>query len=325
MKELYASVTGCSNILSVVYSNSHSAQCATVTIETESTTLDIGDEVSVDIGYTDDHALIFTGYVKDIQLKEPERFYTISLSDVMIRAAEYYIVSANPETPMTRNNIDAALLIRDVLAVAGITDFDYELTNFMLGVYYTVEINLVTAYDYAHSIASLIAWNLWADIGGGVNFYRRMPWPTEEDTPLYTLYPATEGTSIVYTMNDDDLRNRVVLYGAAGIYAEASEESPYLPEGYYKTAAVSAPQVVDSQEMADLSVAYNLELYNKLTHKLELAIEGNPHIIPRQVVTVVYPNMDNISADWYVFATEHAWGKGGYTTTLELRRYTEPE
>jgi len=319
MDTLYANVTGCDKILSVNITNAHSAQVATATIEAEECTLDVGNGISINLGYTDNHQLLFTGYVKDIQLKEPERWYTITASDVMVRAAEYYIVSANPENPMRRSNIDAGDLVRDVMNEAGLMDVDYSATNFILGIHNPVEINLVTSYDFAHSLAELIAWNIWADVGGGINFYRRFPWPTNDDVPVAVLEEGTNILSISYGISDKDLRNRIVLYGATGIHAEASEASPYLPSGYYKTVVVSN-YYVDSQDMANAAVEYNLELYNKLNHRAEVTVKGNPLLIPRVTATLKYPSL-SLDNDFYIYGAEHNWNKGGYTTTLDLRRY----
>lgn len=317
---LYADVPNTDNLININISESHSGQVSTAIVEAESTDLEIGNDITVDMGYEDDHAVMFTGYVKDISVKEPDRTYVLTCSDVLVRATEFYIVSSNPEAPMTRSNIDAGDLVRDVMNEAGIFDVDYDLTNFICGVNTPIEINLVTSYDYAKFLADLIAYNLWADRGGGINFFRRFPWVVDEDVPIGTI--TTSGIlSLIYSTTDKDLRNKVVVYGSEGIYAERSEESPYLPEGFYKSIIVSAPQVIDTQEMADLSAEYNLELYNKLTYAIEMAVIGNHMYYPRQTITLDYPYIVGLSRDWYIFSTEHAWNSGGFITTMVLRNY----
>jgi hypothetical protein len=119
--------------------------------------------------------------------------------------------------------------------------------------------------------------------------------------------------------SDRDLRNRVVVYGAEGIYAEAKEASPYLPNGFYKTVAVSAPTVIDTQQMAEDSAAYNLEKLNRLTLGGSLSVLGNPSINARDCITVSKADI-GMTGLWYVYGCEHSWGKEGYLTNLELRQ-----
>lgn len=318
MQKLSAWVSGCSKILSVVVEAAHNSQMATAVVEAEQTSLGLGDFVQIFLGYDNNPSLVFSGYVKSISIKEPERYYTINLSDAMTRLAEYYIVSANPLAPMRRKNIDAALLVRDVVNEAGIYDFDYELTNFILGIYNPIEINLKTAYEVASSIANLIAWHVWADQGGGINFFRRFPWPGDSEQPVKTINLDNIGIAVSRLVSDADLRNRVVVYGANGIFAEAKVPSPYLPPGYYKTAVVSSPYI-DSQSMATQSANYNLELYNRITEQLDVIIPGDPSLFPRTTIHVIYSPL-GINSNWYIFSREHSFSKGGFLTTLSLRR-----
>src|SRR5574339_447480 len=96
---LYASVTNTSNIISVSYSDNHVAPTSTATIVAESTSLDIGDSVDVYIGYVGDNFKCLTGYVKNVEYKEPERLYTITAANIMIRAVDFFIAASNPEQP----------------------------------------------------------------------------------------------------------------------------------------------------------------------------------------------------------------------------------
>jgi len=314
---LYASVTDTSRPISVQLTDSHSAQVANAVIVAESTGLDIGDSVSVDLGYNSSHGTLFTGFVKSIERKEPTRLYTISASNVLVRAMDYFIVSADPDNPFSRSNIKAEILVRDVLALAGITSFTYDPTSFTFAIYNPVEVNITSAYDYSKFIASLLAWSLYADKNGLTHFEDRKPYVMPGDSSSGTL-DNSNILEIAYSVSEKDLRNRVVVYGAGDISADVSASSPYLPAGFYKSVLVSAPDVIDTQSMASQAAAYNLVLYNRLTKRINCSVVGSSSYEARKVYTV---NKSDIGAtgDWYVYGITHNWSRAGYLTAMELR------
>ena len=319
MDYIYMDVTGCTNVQALTVTDSHTAATATALVVAESTTLDIGDLVTIDAGYTTNHENIFIGYVKEIQVREPERLYNITLSNVMIRAVDYYLVSSNPESPFTRSNIAAEDLIEQLLAISGITSYTSDATSFTFAVNNPMEVNLTSIYDYCRFIADILAYHLYADSAGTAHFINRRPYVMDSDVSVGTIV-NTDILDFLFMYSDNDLRNRVVVYGSEGIYAEDSEESPYLPEDYYKSAAVSAPGVIDTQDMADQSASYNLDLLNRLTYRCNLTILGDPSLAVRQVITLDKDDVDGASEDWYIYGAEHSISKEGFVTSLELRR-----
>ena len=314
---LYADVTNSSNILTVQLADSHSAQVSNAIITAESTGLDVGDSITVDIGYSGDHDVLFTGYVKSVERKEPTRLYTISASNVLVRAMDYFIVSADQDNPFSRSNIKAEHLVRDVLELAGITNFSYDPTSFTFAIHNPVEVNITSAYDYSRFIANLIAWHLYGDKNGTVYFVDRKPYVMPGDSSLGTLDDSNI-LDISYSISEKDLRNRVVVYGAGGISAEAKTSSPYLPAGFYKTVLASAPDVIDTQSMANQAAAYNLELYNRLTKKISCSVVGSSSYEARQIYTVDKADI-GATGDWYVYGITHDWSRAGYVTSMELR------
>jgi len=319
LNTLTATVTKTSDILSINVSDSHNSPTATAQITAVSTTLDIGDAVHIVMGYVGDTFTAFTGYVKDIERKEPEMFYTISCANVMIRAIDYFIAAASPTDPYTWSNISAEDLIQEVLELAGMTNFDMDATSFTFAVHNPVEVNLTSAYDYARFLSDIIAFNLYADNTGKVRLVNRRPYPVGGDTSVLTI-ANTDVVSATYGVSDRDLRNKVIVYGTGDIHASASASSPYLPSGYYRTVVVAAPGVIDTQSMAQQSATYNLALLNRLTYRLSTSIFGTTGIFARSVVTVNLPELDISSEDWYIFSCEHSWSRQGFLTTLELRR-----
>jgi len=309
--------TNTSNIQSINVVGSHGMQNSTATIEATTTSLNLGDTVTVDVGYSDDHEVVFTGLVKGIQKSEQPIQYTITAIDTLIRAMDYFIVSSNPESPFTRQNITAENLIGDVLALSGLTNYSGASSYFTLAINNPVEINLTSSYDYCKFITDLLAWHLYSDINGKVWFIDRKPYVMGGDSSYKTItLPSI--LSANYAQDANNLRNRVVMYGAEGITAEASAASPYLPAGFYKSAVVSA-QIIDSQTYADQCVAYNLNLYNRLTRVVSLSVQGDSSLMPRKVLTLS-TGMAELDYDWYIYGASHSVNSGGFTTDLELRR-----
>jgi hypothetical protein len=320
VKKLTASVTSTTNIISIAVSDSHVAPTSSAIVTAVHTTLEIGDAVTVVMGYVGDTFTALTGYVKEIEFKEPDLVYTITIANAMIRAVDFFIASSTPDNPFKRQNISAEDLVHDVLSLSGLTAFASDASSFTFAISIPVEINLTPAYDYAHFIADIIAFNLYADNNGVAQFRNRRPYPVGGDSSVYTI-DSSDGIVIdaAYDKSDRDIRNKVIVYGSGDIHAEASASSPYLPAGYYKTVVVAAPGVIDSQSMANQASTYNLDLLNRLTQKLNITILGKTGLQARECVTINIPELGISSQKWYIYSIEHAWSKSGYLTSMELR------
>lgn len=335
-KTLYASVTNTSEVLNVTVSNAHNSSMAIATVRANITTCGVGDLITIDLGYSDNHAQVFKGYVKQIERSVPDDTYTLTANDVLTRAVDYFIAPSNPDKPFKRRNIKAEKLVEDLLRLAGLTSFDFDNTYFTLGVNTDIEVKLVSAWDYSKSIADLIAWNLWADETGTIKFENRKPFvmygnlsqPGDHvDSSIATL---TDPQILNYThsLSEKDLRNRVVVYGAEGIYAEAKSGTSYnpytdayesiLPSGYYKSAAAASPYI-DVKSYAQQAANYNLKLLNRLAEQIIMTVEGDPLYLARKVVTVNEPTYIGVNKKYYIYSADHSWGESGYTVSLDLR------
>ena len=330
---LYASVPGMSAITAVTIATQHQQSVATATIQCQSLTKDIGDEVNIDLGYNANHGHIFKGFVKQIERTTPDNTYQITCHDVLSRAVDFFFVPDNPDAPFKRANIKAHDLIEDVLREAGLTNFDFDNTFFTFavtaGVY--AEVKLVSAYDYAKGISDVIAWHMWANNVGQIKLKNRKPYwmasggPESHqpgyvaDTALKTISDGIGGTVLQanYFAHERDLRNRVVVHGSPGITSIATAASPYLPAGYYKSAALYWP-IMDSQTVADQSSSYNLSLLNRLSVGMQLTIVGDHELSAHEAVHATIDKL-SIDDDFYIYYAEHNWSAKGYTTTLELR------
>jgi len=319
MQTLYATCTNTSNILSVAFNDSHVAATSTAVVTAINTSLDIGDAATVYIGYVGDNFKCITGFVKNIELKEPEKQYTISIANALIRAVDFFIASDDPEHPFSRQNITAEDLIEDILRLSGLTSFDMESTSFTFAINNPVEVNLTGCYDYAKFLANIIAYTLYADNNGQVHLINRRPYPVGSEPADYTITLADLIVEAAYQKSDHDIRNKVLVYGSNSIAAHAQATSPYLPSGFYRTVVVAAPGVIDTQSMAQQSANYNLEILNRLTQQVSITMVGQTNIFPRTIADVTLSDI-GVSGKWYVYSVEHKWDKAGYITTLELRR-----
>jgi hypothetical protein len=348
MSKLYADVTNISNIESITVSTAHSASTATAQIVTGNKTVNIGDHVDIDIGYDTNHAKVMQGYVKNITRDIPNDLYTIIVKDDLVRATDHYIVPTNPDDAFKRSNIAAETLVQQVIALAGLTDFAYDATSFTFATRSgnEVEVKLTTSYDFCKMIADLLTWHLWCDNTGQVHFENRKPFvmdggtsqpgddTDETDTGVGSVAinkgVPLDNTTILnarYTESDRDLRNRVVVHGGPGVFAEASSATSWnpiteameqiLPTDFYKSMALVS-HFIDNQSMANKSVDYNLDLYNKLTVGAQISAAGDPDFLARSIIEIDQPEL-SLSGNWYIFQAEHSWSRNGYIMELDLR------
>lgn len=313
---LDCSATGCSNIQSAVVTDSYVASTSTATIICANSNRDVGDSIEVSLGYTGNKPKVFEGYVKSVELKEPERLYTITAANVLIRAVDYFLASTNPDTPFSRNHISAENLVGDLMAEAGITNYTGQASGLTLGIEDDIEVNLASAYDFSRFLADLLAFHIYADVNGKVHFDDTKPYPTGGGS-VATLN-KTNTISMVYSESDRDLRNRVVVYGSDGIFASSQQSSPHLPSGFYKSVVIASPTIIHSSSVAKQIANYNLNKLNRLTKRVSIAAIGNPSIQCRDNVQVVNSDL-GLNDTAFVYSVEHNFSKAGYITSIEGR------
>lgn len=320
MSKLYASATNTTNILSAQVTNSYSDTAAMASFKAIGTTLGIGDPVSVTLGYEGDNSQVFSGYVKEVKRSQNPLVYDITAYDAMIRAADYFLASDDPDIPLIVANISAEDLIDQLMDIAGLTDFGYDATSFTFATQGPLEINLVTIYDYCKMISETLAWHLYADMNGKVWFVERWNRVMAGDTSDYTLPVGPEIISVSYAEDERDLRNRIVVYGGGGISASASAvaDEGALPSGFYKTVVASA-EWIDNQSMAQSAADKNLTLLNKVGKEVNVTFVGQHDVFVRDTPTFTYSPL-GISGLWFVDTVDHDWGRNGFTTTLRLRK-----
>jgi hypothetical protein len=221
------------------------------------------------------------------------------------------------ENPWSRSNISAENLVGDLLGEAGITTYSGDTSNFTFGVSNPVEFQIISSWDAIEQICNIIAWRCYAK--NGTAYFQNLQ-PEPSGSPVKNLRTGNIGhiEHIDYDTSTDDLRNRVVVFGRDGIYAEDSAVSPYLPSGFYKTAIVSS-ELIDSQSMADDAASYNLALYNRLTESCRVDILGDYSLRARDTINIS-ESFTTVSGDWFIYSCTHRMDEDGYTTSLQLTR-----
>ncbi len=307
------------DVLSIEVSEAYKQPCARFSIETPDIgSFGLNDFITINIGYPGDHAEIFQGYIDSITTTRRPGVYEIAGRDIIKLAIEHWIVSIDLENPWYRNNISAENLVRDLLAEATIVNYSGDASSFTFAPGDSkAEFQLVSSWDGVEKICNILAWRCYAK--GGIAYFKNIQ-PTPSGAPVANLIVGNTGTitGINHEVSTENLRNKIVVFGKGGIYAEASAVSPYLPPGFYKTAAVSS-ELIATQGMADDAAAYNLNLYNRLTETAKVDIIGDSSLRARDTVNVVEV-FTGISSDWFVYSITHRIDENGYTSSLHLSK-----
>lgn len=343
-RQLYCDIDGITRPLNVSISNAHGNATSLATIQCDSRTKDIGDRITIDLGFTDDHGKVFDGYIKTMARNVPEDTYTITAQDKIAQAVDYFVIGPSPDEPYNfGKGIAAEDLVDEVLHLAGLHLTHIDATHFEFGVNNDVEVNLTSAYDYCKMIADIVTWNLWCDMDGDLHFENRKPYvmtgssgqigdTVDERTnpptvPIASINDLTI-TNAFYNRSEKEIRNRVVVYGEGGIKSDQSEAETYdpydstmkqiLPLNFYKSVIVSYAFIGD-QSLADDIANYNLELLNRVTESLSVTCEGNHLFEPRKIIDITEPYV-GITGHWYIYGSTLNWSKAGFTADLDLRR-----
>jgi hypothetical protein len=343
MSKLYCDIDGITNPLNISISNAHGNATAMATIQCVNTTLDIGDPIVIDLGFTDDHGEVFNGHIKTKSRNIPEDSFTFTAQDKLVQAVDYFIVGPGPDEPYNfGKGIAAEDLVGEVLELAGLAIDHHDNTNFTFGVNNDVEVNLVSSYDYAKMIADIVTWSLWCDKAGEIYFQNRKPYIMTGDsgqigdttderlaTPITTLDDYTI-LNAFHSRDEKELRNRVVVYGEGSIKADESRETSWdqsvppsggwiqvLPDDFYKS-VIASYAFIGTQEIADRTAEYNLRLLNRITNKVSVSCIGNHIIEPRKIIALNEP-YTGVTGNWYIFGANLNWSNAGFTAELDLR------
>lgn len=318
MENLYYSLTGSIEAISIQVVEGYqqpTARCSIITPDYGG--LALGDKIEATIGFDGDNGKVFEGYIQSINSERLPGYHVIEAEDVLIKAAEHLIVSADLDNPFRRWNITAEDLVEDLLNEAGITNYTSGVTGFTLATgEVPVEFQLTFAWEAIQQVANIVAWHVYADQSGQVHFENIKPEPSGSPVASYTTGGAGNIIIARRSRSTDNLRNKVVVFGLPPITAEDSAVSPYLPAGFYKTAVVSSA-LIDTQSMADTTASYNLSKWNKLTEAISIEALGDYARHARQTVSVT-ESFTGASGDWFINDITHSFGEDTYVIRMNL-------
>lgn len=312
-KKLYADITGCSGVQSVSVESGYSTITATATVECTTTTLSLGDAISIDMGYADAHQNVFEGYVKKVVVSNPEGVYSITAQDVLIRAVDYFLVSDDPESPLTFHSTGDREVVDGLLGECGLS-----LTSGAVSPVFTLGTNEDGAKFNLQSVAESIQWMCsitgrvcYAE-SGLIYYVDRKPWVLGDDMLTGDWLSGTHILSCSKETDASRIRNRIVVYGNENLHAEASAASSYLVVD--QSACIAHP-LLDTQEICQATADVNLELLNRLAVTLNLELKGDAGIFPRQIYHVVEPFTDTLD-DVFVYRVTHNMSQDGFVTSV---------
>ena len=318
-RQLYATVTNCTGIRSIQTETSHSTISANCSIECTGTNLDLSDEVIIDAGYSDNHGILFHGYVKKIERMTPDKIYKVTVHDPLIRAVDYFIASDDPENPLTYHNILDRDLINAILGEAGLPNVVSPQVSptFSMGTNPDgAKFNLQSAADVLQFMCSITGRLIYADNAGDIYYVDRKPYVDTGDTPTLTFIGGNGGNIIdaTYEKSNDRIRDRVVCYGKTPIRAVAEDPSPHT---IVRQTAVIAHELIDLQSLADAVVQINLQLLNRLQESYELTLEGDPNIQARKIASLTEPFLGVSGRSVYLYRVAHSISEnGGFITNV---------
>lgn len=319
VRDLYMTATGMTHLAEITVRESLSSPTVVAEIRCGAHTVAIGDVIAaVDIGWATDHAVLITnGIVKSIRYSRPDHLYTILVHDALIRAVDYFMVADDPNSPFQAYNISGENLIRDLLAQAGLTAFTGVATGFTFATVEPKAINLISVWDAINNIAKICGCVLYMDSAGTVQLSTRKPYPGGGDVSAFSVVGGSGQNleDIDYSISDEGIRNRIVVYGTSGVFASASAVSPYLPAGFYKSLPI-AHELIDSNAQAAATAALNLTIFNRRTDNCDVTVLGKPSVRARTIMDIT-DTRSGLSADLFVVSgTVHTVGPKGYSMAL---------
>jgi len=335
VKELTYSITGVStgDLDSLTVREQYNSPVSSAVLQVTETTLDMGDAITISIGYDASNVKVFQGYVSQVGRNVPANLITLACEDELARAVNFFIASDDPENPLTYANILSEDYVEDILSQAYYNDmgsFNFEADvpgSFTWGTDLEAEVNLVSAWQAANEMAQLLAWHIYADRNGKIWFVDRKPYVMGGDSNDYT-YNESSGTNVIsvdYTKSTEETRNKVVVYGRPGIEATASQtRSDLYSASFYKTAIIGHP-LIQTQSQAQTTADYNLTLFNRLTESVNLSVEGNANVTARQIAELTMTEFTSgvgggTTDDWFIYQVQHQFGARGFSTNMTLTK-----
>lgn len=318
-------------VMSMDINSAYKTPCKTMQFTYPYLIHDVGDAVTGKIIWRGDSYTVFYGNVKAVTRRRPQNIYEYSCQDFLTRAVEYYFAPENAlSNAYTVSNINHIDLTKKILEFATLTNFvnDWPVDNKYTGLPATtfqfatgpvpVEIKIASAWDVITWICDITGSYVWADNAGAVHL--GLVWdevaPSGE-TISGEFFTGWGGNmkSIEYSRSDENLRNRVVVFGRDNTVYDVKESSPWVVDPtFYKTAIISY-EFIDNYDMAKETGDINIHRLNKLTESCIIEAMGDPSINTAQVVSITDPKC-GLSGSWFLAQCRHSISKSGYTLRM---------
>lgn len=315
MSVLHCTVSNCTGILSVETEASYGAITANAVIECTTTTLTIGDALSIDMGYDTNHSVVFSGFVKKIKRDRASAVINITANDLLVRAVDYFLAANDPENPLTYHSINDRDLVDELLGQCGLSTVSPQPSpSFTYGTNEDgAKFNLQSVADAINTVCNITGRVCYAE-GGSIYYVDRKPYVVGGDTPSHYFTTGSAGNiiDINYEASNDKIRNVVQVYGKSPLTARASGSSPYI---VVDQTAVIAHELLDVQSICDATAAINLTLMNRLGRTWTLTVLGDPTLTARSIAHITEAFTES-NDDVFVYRVAHRLNDSGYTTEL---------
>lgn len=314
-RSLYATVTNTSGIISIQIEAGYSMITANATIVCTTTSLTMGDAVSIDLGYADSHAEVFSGYVKKVNKMTPDGIITITANDILIRAVDFFLASDDPEQPLTYNNINDRDLVDALLGECGLSLSTGAVSpTFTFGTNEDgAKFNLQSVAEVIQFVSGITGRLCWAE-GANIHYEDRKPYKVGGDTVVDT-WTTGAGQDIISISKETDnskIRNKIVVYGKSPLASTASAASPYV---VVDQASVIAHELLDTQAICDATAAVNLEILNRLAVTYTVDLHGDASILPRTIYHIT-ESFTGANEDVFIYRVSHNWSESGFITNV---------
>jgi len=320
LRNLSASITGSSNITNIQITESYSQLSASAVVECSTTSLNLGDAITIALGYDGSTTDLFKGFIKKRERIRPDNIYRLHCNDLLGKAVDYFMASDDPENPFKRNNISSLNLVKDLLAQAGISN----VTNTEPIPIFTwgtseegVKFNLQSVADAIQFVAQTTGNTIYYDsVNDIVEFRGRKPYVDVGDVavaPAFTTGSAGNILSISYESSSDRIRNRIVIYGKGNIHATRSAASPYV---VVDQTLVLAHELIDTQVLADGSAEVNLTILNRLGETYNIDLEGSASTRAREVHNLTESFIGASNRPVFLYSVSHSYSESGWVTQV---------
>lgn len=313
---IYCTVTNCSGLLSVEAESSYGAITSSATIECTSSSLSVGNEVTIDMGFVGDHGVVFSGFVKKVTRTKPSNTITITANDLLVRAVDDFLAADNPESPLTFHSISDRDLVNELLSQCGLSLSSGPVSpEFIYGTNPDgAKFNLQSVADAVNSICAITGRTCYAE-DGLIYYVDRKPYLVGGDTPTHFFTTGNAGsiTDISYEKSNDRLRNKVVVYGKSPLTASAEASSPYV---VVTQTSVIAHELLDTQDICQRTADVNLELMNRLGQTYTMTVIGDHTLKARHIGNISESFTGAFSTDVFMYRVMHRWNESGYTSEL---------